>query len=151
MNLDEKYMRIALKQAQKAAEIDEVPVGAVIVSNGKIIAKAFNKREKSNDPTSHAEVNAVRKACKKLNSWRLSDSTIYVTIEPCSMCAGTLLQTRIKRIVYGAKDLKGGAIESSLELFKAKNINHHPEIVGGVLEMECSSIISNYFKSKRNK
>lgn len=151
MTLDEKYMRLALKEASKAASFDEVPVGAVIVSNNKVIAKAYNKREHSNDPTSHAEINAIRKACKKLNSWRLEDATMYVTIEPCSMCAGTLLQCRIGRIVYGAKDLKGGAIESSLHLFEAKNINHHPEIIGGVLQEECSAVISAYFKSKRNK
>lgn len=151
MNLDEKYMRIALKEAQKAAILDEVPVGAVIVKDGKILSKGHNLREKTCDPTSHAEVNAIRKACKKLNSWRLEDATIYVTIEPCSMCAGTLLQCRIGRIVYGADDPKGGAIHSSLELFSSKNINHHPEIVGGVLKEECSSLISNYFKSKRTK
>ena len=151
MNLDEKYMKNALKEAQKAVLLDEVPVGAIIVKDGKIIARGHNLREKSNDPTSHAEVNAIRKACKKLNSWRLEDATIYVTVEPCSMCAGTLLQCRIGKIVYGAKDPKGGAIESSLQLFNAKNINHHPEIIGGVLQEECSAIISNYFKSKRNK
>ena len=148
-NLDEKYMRIALKEAQSAVILDEVPVGAAIVKDGKILAKGHNLREKSNDPTSHAEINAIRKACKKLNSWRLEGATIYVTIEPCSMCAGTLLQCRIGRIVYGALDPKGGAIESSLELFNAKNINHHPEVISGVLKEECSSIITNYFKAKR--
>ena len=151
MNKDEKYMRIALKEAQKAAILDEVPVGAIIIKDDKIIARGHNLREKSNDPTSHAEINAIRKACKKLNSWRLEGATMYVTVEPCSMCAGTLLQCRIDRIVYGTNDPKGGAIESSLELFKAKNINHHPEILGGVLKEECSSTISSYFKSKRNK
>ena len=151
MNLDEKYMSLALKEAQKAAILDEVPVGAIIVKDDKIIARGHNLREKSNDPTSHAEINAIRKASKKLNSWRLEGATIYVTVEPCSMCAGTLLQCRIGRIVYGTVDPKGGAIESSLELFKAKNINHHPEIVGGVLKEECASIISTYFKSKRVK
>lgn len=151
MTLDEKYMSIALKEAQKAAILDEVPVGAVIVKDGKILAKGHNLREKSNDPTSHAEVNAIRKACKKENSWRLEGATIYVTIEPCSMCAGTLLQCRIGRIVYGADDPKGGAIHSSLELFSSKNINHHPEIVGGILKDECSALITSYFKSKRTK
>lgn len=150
-NIDEKCMRIALKEAQNAVILDEVPVGAVIVKDGKILAKGHNLRERSNDPTSHAEINAIRKACKKLNSWRLEGATIYVTVEPCSMCAGTLLQCRIGRIVYGASDPKGGAIESSLELFKAKNINHHPEILGGVLKEECSNLISSYFKSKRQK
>lgn len=151
MTKDEKYMLAALKEAQKAVILDEVPVGAIIVKDDKIIARGHNLREKSNDPTSHAEINAIRKACKKVNSWRLEDCTIYVTVEPCSMCAGTLLQCRIGRIVYGALDPKGGAIVSSLELFKSKNINHHPQIEGGVLKEECSSIISSYFKSKRNK
>ncbi len=151
MNNDEKYMRIALKEAQKAVILDEVPVGAIIVKDDKIIARGHNLREKSNDPTSHAEINAIRKASKKLNSWRLEGATIYVTVEPCSMCAGAILQSRIARIVYGANDPKGGAIESSLELFNAKNINHHPQITKGVLKDECSSIITSYFKSKRNK
>ena len=151
MTKDEKYMLAALKEAQKAVILDEVPVGAIIVKDDKIIARGHNLREKSNDPTSHAEINAIRKACKKVNSWRLEDCTIYVTVEPCSMCAGTLLQCRIGRIVYGTLDPKGGAIVSSLELFKSKNINHHPQIEGGVLKEECSSIISSYFKSKRNK
>ena len=151
MTKDEKYMRIAIKEAQKAVILDEVPVGAIIVKDDKIIARGHNLREKSNDPTSHAEINAIRKASKKLNSWRLEGTTIYVTVEPCSMCAGAILQSRIAKVVYGTTDPKGGAIESSLELFKAKNINHHPEIVGDILKEECSSIITSYFKSKRNK
>lgn len=149
MNLDEKFMLEAIKEAQKAASIDEVPVGCVIVKDGKIISRAHNLREKNQDPTSHAEVLAIRKASKKLHSWRLDGLEIYVTIEPCSMCAGTILQARLKRVVYGSKDPKGGALESSLRLFDAKNINHHPEIVGGVLKDTCSSIMSNYFKGKR--
>ena len=147
--IDEKYMQIAIKEAQKSALIDEVPVGAVIVKNGKILSRGHNLREKTNDPTSHAEIVAIRKACKKLNSWRLEDCTIYVTIEPCSMCAGTLLWTRIKKIVYGAKDIKGGALGSSLNLFEAKNINHHPEIVGGVLEEKCATLMKDFFRNKR--
>ena len=147
--LDEKFMLEALKEAEKSANFDEVPVGAVIVKDGKIIARGHNLREKTKDPTSHAEIVTIRKACKKLNSWRLENCTIYVTIEPCSMCAGTLLWTRIGRIVYGAKDPKGGALISSFELFKVKNINHHPEITGGVLEFKCAEIIKNFFKNKR--
>lgn len=147
--LDEKFMLEALKEADKSAALDEVPVGAIIVRDNKIIARGHNLREKSKDPTSHAEIVAIRKACKKLNSWRLEDCTMYVTIEPCSMCAGTLLWTRIKRIVYGAKDPKGGAICSSFSLFEVKNINHHPEILGGVLEERCSSKMTSFFKSKR--
>lgn len=149
MNLDEKFMLEAIKEAKKASEIDEVPIGAVIVKDGKIISRAHNLRERNQDPTGHAEVLAIRKACKKLHDWRLDGLEIYVTIEPCSMCAGTILQARLKRVVYGAKDPKGGALESSLRLFDAENINHHSEIVGGVLRDECSLIMSEYFKRKR--
>ena len=149
MTIDEKYMQAALKEAKKAALIDEVPVGCVIVLDNKIIARGHNLREKKNDPTMHAEIVAIRKACKKLNSWRLVDATIYITIEPCSMCAGTILWSRLKRIVYGATDPKGGAIESCLKLFETPNINHHPEITGGVLKDECSEIIKDFFKNKR--
>ena len=148
-SLDEKFMLMAIKEAEKSASLDEVPVGAIIVKDNKVIARGHNLREKSNDPTSHAEINAIRKACKKLGSWRLEDCTIYVTIEPCSMCAGTLLWTRIKRIVYGAPDLKGGAIASSFNLFEVKNINHHPEIAGGILQEECGKMMSSFFKEKR--
>lgn len=147
--LDEKYMRLAIKEAQKALLIDEVPIGAIIVKNNKIIARGHNLREKTNDPTAHAEIVAIRKACKKNKSWRLEGATIYVTVEPCSMCAGTILWTRIERVVYGAKDLKGGALGTTLNLYEAKNLNHYPSVTGGILENECGNIISNYFKNKR--
>ncbi len=150
MTIDEKYMLEAIKEAKKAALLDEVPVGCVIVINDKIVAKGHNLREKKCDPTMHAEIIAIRKACKKIGSWRLVDATLYVTIEPCSMCAGTILWSRIKRIVYGAKDPKGGAIESSLKLFDSPNINHHPEITSGILEDECSQLMKEFFKKKRN-
>lgn len=148
-SIDEKFMSLAIKEAEKSAALDEVPVGAIIVKDNRVIARGHNLREKSNDPTSHAEINAIRKACKKLGSWRLEECTMYVTIEPCSMCAGTLLWTRIKRIVYGAPDLKGGALGSSFSLFEVKNINHHPEIVGGILQEECGKMMSSFFKEKR--
>ena len=151
MNIDEKYMSIAIKEAKKAEALDEVPVGCVIVNDNKIIAKGHNLREQKLDPTMHAEIVAIRKACKKNKSWRLEGSTIYITIEPCAMCAGTILWSRCARIVYGASDPKGGAIESSLHLFESKNINHHPEIVGGVLKEECAKIIKDYFKNKRKQ
>lgn len=149
MRDDSYFMNIALLEAQKAALIDEVPIGAVVVKDGKVIAKNYNQREKRNDPTAHAEVLAIRSACRKLKSWRLVGCTIYVTIEPCSMCAGTILWTRINRIVYGAKDIKGGALGSSYNLFEQKNLNHQLEIKGGVCETECAAIIKDYFKKKR--
>lgn len=151
MSQDERFMGEALKEAKKALLIDEVPVGCVIVYNNKIVARGYNKREKEFDPTSHAEINAIKKATKKIKNWRLNDMTIYVTIEPCIMCAGAIMWSRFKRVVYGAKDLKGGALGTSINVFEAENINHHPEIVGGVLEEECTNLIKNYFKSKRDK
>lgn len=142
-------MSLALKEANKAKEIDEVPIGCVIVFNDKVIAKGYNLRETSLDPTTHAEIVAIRKASKKLKNWRLEDCDIYVTVEPCIMCAGAIILSRIKRVIYGAKDLKGGGFGSSINVLDAKGINHHPEIVSGILEKECSEIISNYFKEKR--
>jgi len=151
MNENEKYMKIALKEAQKAFNKDEVPVGAIIVKDGKIISRAHNLREKTNDPTMHAEIAAIRKACKKEGSWRLENATLYVTVEPCAMCAGTILWSRIKKVVYGAPDKKGGALGTTFNLYEVPNLNHYPEVERGVLEQECSSIISKFFKTKRNK
>lgn len=148
---DEYYMKLALKQAMKAKQKDEVPVGAIIVKDDVVIARGHNLRESSFDPTSHAEINAIRKACKKMKSWRLEDATMYVTVEPCSMCAGAILWTRIKRVVYGAKDLKGGALGTTYNLYEIKNLNHYPMITSGILEEECSSLISNFFKEKRQR
>lgn len=149
MDNDEKYMLEAIKEAYKAQALDEVPVGCVIVKDNIIIARGHNLREMKNDSTMHAEMVAIRKACTKLSSWRLNGCSIYVTIEPCTMCAGAIMWSRFDRLIYGAKDTKGGAIVSSFHLFDSPNINHHPEIVGGILESECSSIIKNYFKNKR--
>ena len=151
MNQDEKFMLLALKEAKKALLIDEVPVGCVIVYNNKVVARGYNKREKEQDATSHAEINAIRKASKKINNWRLCDMDLYVTVEPCIMCAGAIMWSRFRRVIYGAKDPKGGALGTSVNIFDTPNINHHPEIIGGVLEEECSSIIKNYFKEKRAK
>ena len=149
MNNDELYMREALKEAQLALKKDEVPIGAVIVYKGKIIARGHNLRETKNDALGHAEIIAIKKANKKLKSWRLVDCTLYVTVEPCSMCAGAILQSRIERVVYGTEDYKGGALGSSFNLFEQKNINHIPEIERNVLKEECSQIIKDFFKNKR--
>lgn len=146
---DEKYMLEAIKEAKKAESKDEVPVGAIIVLNDKIIARAHNLKENSRVAINHAEVLAINKANKKLSSWRLIDATMYVTLEPCLMCAGAIIQSRIKKVVYGAKDLKAGAIESIININDIKTINHHIEVTRGILEEQCSSIISNYFKNKR--
>ena len=146
---DEKYMLEAIKEAKKAESKDEVPVGAIIVLNDKIIARAHNLKENSQIAINHAEVLAINKANKKLSSWRLIDATMYVTLEPCLMCAGAIIQSRIKKVVYGAKDLKAGAIESIININDIKTINHHIEVTRGILEEQCSSIISNYFKNKR--
>ena len=149
MSKDVKYMQLAIKEAQKAELIDEVPIGCVIVKDDKIIARGFNHRENKRMVISHAEIEAINKANKKLGAWRLEDCDIYITLEPCIMCAGAIIQARCKRVVYGAKDYKGGAFGSSINILEAQNINHHPEVIGGILEQECSTILSNYFKKKR--
>ena len=149
MKSKEYFMRKALKEAEKALAIDEVPIGCVIVLNDKIIARAHNVKETTNNPCGHAEILAIQKACKKFNNWRLENCDIYVTIEPCIMCVGAIIQSRLHSVFYGSKDFKGGAFGSSINILESKNINHRPYIEGGVLEEKCSSIISNYFKSKR--
>ena len=143
------FMNIAIKEALKAKAIDEVPIGCIVVKDDKVIARSFNKREKTQDPTGHAEIKTLQKAAKKLNSWRLEDCDLYVTLEPCIMCSGAIIQSRIRRVYFGAYDPKGGAFGSSINVLDANNINHHPEIIGGVLEEECSSLLTNYFKEKR--
>ena len=145
----ERYMLEALKEASFAVLEDEVPIGCVIVKDGEIIAKAHNQRDKTNNPLGHAEVLAIKKASEILKDWQLVNCELYVTIEPCLMCAGAIIQSRIKRVIYGAPDLKGGAFGSSINVLDASNINHRPEIVKGILESECSQIIKGYFKSKR--
>ena len=142
-------MSLALKEAQKALLEDETPIGCVIVKDDKVIARGHNLRESKNLVTSHAEIEAITKANKKLKSWRLVDCDLYVTIEPCIMCAGAIIQSRIRNVYYGAKDLKGGAFGSSINILEANNINHRPNIIGGILEEECAIIIRNYFKNKR--
>ena len=149
METNVKYMLEALSEAKLAALEDEVPIGCVIVKDDQVIAKAHNQRDKTNNPLGHAEVLAIKKASEVLKDWQLVNCELYVTIEPCLMCAGAIIQSRISKVVYGAPDLKGGAFGSSIDVLTAKDINHRPEVVSGVLLDECSQIIKDYFKSKR--
>ena len=148
VNREEKYIKLAIKEAYKARDKDEVPIGCVIVKYDKVISRGHNLRETKQDVTKHAEIVAIEKACKKLGSWRLVDCEIYVTLEPCVMCAGAIYQARIKKVVFGADDPKGGALGGNFNLFEQK-LNHYSEVVKGVLKEECSNILSNYFKEKR--
>lgn len=144
---EEKYMKKAIALAKRAESLDEVPVGAVIVNGGKVIASAFNKRETSCDATAHAEILAIKKACKKLGDFRLSGCDIYVTLEPCVMCMGAILSARIENLYFGAF-ISNGSISAS-ELTKRAELNHKTKVFGGFLEEECSNLVSNYFKAKR--
>ncbi len=144
------YMREALALAREAEEMDEVPVGAVLVAGGKIVARAKNERETSKLATRHAEITAIEEACRTLGGWRLPDSTLYVTLEPCVMCAGAAVNARVERVVFGAHDLRFGAFGSLINLNDFA-LNHRPEIKGGVLGEECRQILTDYFKRKRAK
>jgi len=145
----EFFMKKALEEAQKAFHEDEVPVGAVIVRNGEIISAAHNCRELLKDATAHAEMLAIRKACEALGGWRLLDCDMYVTLEPCAMCSGAILQARIERLYIGAMDPKGGAAGSILNLFEKYHFNHNTEVISGIMEAECSQILKDFFKRKR--
>lgn len=146
--MHEDYMAKALEMAKKAASRDEVPVGAVIVYGGKIIARAGNKREAKKSPLAHAEILAIRKAARRLGGWRLMDCTLYVTLEPCPMCAGAIINARIPSVVFGAYDPRGGAFGSLYDLAEGK-LNHTPNIKGGVMEAECAAMLKAYFRAKR--
>lgn len=147
---DEIFMEEAISLALIAAEKDEVPVGAVAVRDGKIIARAYNTREESKCATHHAEILAIEEACRTLGGWRLPGVTLYVTMEPCVMCAGAIINSRIERVVYGARDHRFGAFGSALNVCEA-GLNHRPEVLGGVLGERCADILSTYFKNKRKK
>lgn len=147
--MEEKFMKEALKQAQKAYDKLEVPVGAVIVKDGKIIARAYNQKEEKNDTTNHAEILAIKKASKKLGSWRLLDCDMYVTLEPCSMCAGALIQSRIRKVYIGASDEKTGACGSVLNLLGDYKFNHKVEVEKGVLQEDCEKMLKAFFKELR--
>lgn len=148
---DNLFLNKSLLESAKAAKRGEVPVGAVLVLDGKIIARAFNTRESKNNPLGHAEIDVIRKAAKKLGRWRLSDCTLYVTLEPCVMCAGAIVQSRIGRVVYGAKDPKAGAVESLYSVLSDKRLNHRPDVQSGVLADECSKVLKDFFSQLRNK
>ena len=142
------FMREAMSLAKMAEEIDEVPVGALVVKDGVVIARAYNTRETSKCATHHAEVLAIEEACRALGGWRLIGCTLYVTMEPCAMCAGAIINARIPRVVYGTKDIRFGAFGSLIDLSEVP-LNHKPEVIGGVLEDECREMLREYFKKKR--
>ncbi len=147
---DEDWMRCALAEARRAAEADEVPVGAVLIgADGELIAGGFNQPIRSHDPSAHAEIVVLREAAQKLRNYRLPGTTLYVTVEPCTMCVGALVHARVARIVYGAAEPKTGAIESAQRLFESGRFNHRPQIDGGVLGNECSAILGEFFAAKR--
>ena len=149
---DDFYMNLAIKEAGKAAKVNEVPVGAVIVDEeSKVIGYGYNSPISSNDPTSHAEINAIRMACRSVKNYRLINTVLYVTIEPCIMCMGAIIHARIKRVVFGAKDIKWGAVNSLYTMADDKRLNHHTEIRSGVCEDKAKKIIKDFFKSRRSK
>src|SRR5215475_12625536 len=147
--MHEHFMRLAYQQAQLALECNEVPVGAVIVHNERIIAAAYNQREQLHDPTAHAEMIAITQAAEALGSWRLEQCTLYVTLEPCPMCAGAILQARIPTVVYGAADPKAGAVQTLYQLLSDPRLNHRPQIVSGVLVERCGGILTQFFQAQR--
>lgn len=151
MTLHEGFMLEALKEAQKALELNEVPIGAIVVYRGEIIGRGYNLRESKKNALAHAEIIAINEACQKLGGWRLVDCDLYVTLEPCIMCAGAIYQSRIVNVYYGAKDLKAGAFGSLYDLSKDSRLNHIVSCTCGILEDECSMMISNFFKMLRDQ
>ncbi|MBU5429800.1 tRNA adenosine(34) deaminase TadA [Kineothrix sp. MSJ-39] len=148
---DEKFMKQALLQAKKAKELGEVPIGCVIVHDGKVIGRGYNRRNTDKSTLSHAEITAIRKASKKLNDWRLEDCVLYVTLEPCQMCAGAIVQARVKEVVIGAMNPKAGCAGSILNLFTMKQFNHQVQTTYGVCEAECSRILKQFFAGLRKR
>ena len=142
-------MNLAIAQARLALKHDEVPIGAVIVKDGEVIARAYNKMEKTQLATAHAEILAINKACKKLGSWRLDDLDIYVTLEPCPMCAGAIVNARIRNVYFGAYEPKSGSAQSKFSILTDSGLNHTTNFIGGIKQEVCSNLIKNYFKSKR--
>lgn len=151
MTQDEKYMKAALREAKKACKLDEVPIGCVIVQNDKIIARGYNRRNTDKNTLAHAEMSAIKKASKKTGDWRLEDCTMYVTLEPCQMCAGAIVQSRLGKVVIGSMNPKAGCAGSVINLLQMKQFNHQVEMVTGVLEEECSTMLSGFFQELREK
>ena len=151
LSTDEKYMKEAIKQAKKAYAIDEVPIGCVIVYKDKIIGRGYNRRNIDRNTLAHAETQAIRKASKKMDDWRLEDCTLYVTLEPCQMCSGAIVQARIKRVVVGCMNAKAGCAGSIINLLQMDEFNHQVELTTGVLEEECSLMMKQFFKELRAK
>ena len=148
---DRLFMKQALEEAQQAALLGEVPIGAVLVYEGKIIARAHNLRETTQNATTHAELLVIQEACKKIGSWRLEDTTLYVTLEPCPMCAGAILQSRVPRVVYGARDQKAGCVDSLYRLLNDERFNHECDVTEGILAEECGQILTDFFKALRDR
>ena len=146
---DEYFMRLALREAERARELGDVPIGAVVVRAGEVIATGRNERELRQDPTAHAEILALRDAAGATGSWRVLDATLYVTLEPCAMCAGAIVLARVARVLYGASDPKAGAAGSVLDVLSEPRLNHRPEVLGGVLGEECGELLSEFFASRR--
>ncbi|MEE1031051.1 MAG: tRNA adenosine(34) deaminase TadA [Ruminococcus sp.] len=146
---DEKYMKEAIRQAKKAAALMEVPIGCVIVYGDKIIARGYNRRNTDKNTISHAEMNAIKKASKKLGDWRLEDCTMYITLEPCQMCAGAIVQARVSRVVIGSMNPKAGCAGSILNLLEMEQFNHQVDVTRGILEEQCSQMLTNFFKELR--
>jgi tRNA(adenine34) deaminase len=144
-------MRAALKEAEKAKDIDEVPVGCVIVQNDRIIARGHNLKEKKMQAYAHAEMIAIQKASKKMNNWYLDDCDLYVTLEPCMMCTGAIILSRVRNLYYGTKDPKGGAVDSLIQIKQISHLNHHPAVVSEILQPECSRILTDFFREKRKR
>ncbi len=151
IKLDEKYMREAIRQAKKAYKLDETPIGCVIVHDGRIIGRGYNRRNTDKSPLAHAEITAIKKASKKIGDWRLEECTLYVTLEPCQMCAGAIIQSRVTRVVVGCMNPKAGCAGSVLNLLDVKAFNHQAELTTGVLEEECSALMTGFFKELREK
>ena len=146
---DDYFMRLALREAERAPEHEDVPIGAVVVREGELLAAGHNERELRQDPTAHAEIVALRSAARAAGSWRLLDSVMYVTLEPCTMCAGAIVLARMPRLVYGARDPKAGACGSVLDVLSEQRLNHQPDVSGGLLAAECGELLSEFFASRR--